>query len=482
LHLKLSILFLAALPLAAQWSQFRGPNASGVATARNLPVEFGPEKNVVWKTELPPGHSSPVIAGNRIFLTAVEGEKFVVSGDKVTATEDGKLWTFCIDRVTGKVLWKQPAPRPRREMFQRTNTATSPSPVTDGRYVYVFFGDFGLIAYDMQGVEKWRTPLGPFINQNGHGTSPILEGNSLILVCDQDSGSFMVALDKNTGKQIWRVERPEVTRGYGTPVIYRPRQGPAELIVPGAFLLISYDVKTAEKLWWVRGMSWHPKSVPVISGEMIYVHSVESGGEAENPTETPTFAETIVTYDANKDGRLDLKEFPPRMQSANTGLDPNADGVVAENEWGFYRARRSARNSLLAVRHGGKGDLTTTNVVWSMNKFLPNVPSPLLLNGVMYLIKEGGILTSLNPVDGKLFKQQRLTAALGQYWSSPVSGDGKIYITSEDCKVTVLKPGAEWEILATNDLADVCFATPAIVDDRIYMRTKSALYSFANGK
>ncbi len=478
--MQLWLVLLAALPLTAQWPQFRGPNSSGVAAARNLPVEFGPGKNVVWKTDIPAGHSSPVIAGDRIFLTAAEGERLVAQGDKVSDGGGGKLWTLCLDRRTGQVLWKREAPRPRSEQRQRTNSAASPSPATDGRNVYVFFGDFGLIAYDLEGRERWRQPLGPFINMNGQGTSPIVEGNLVVLVCDQDAGSYAVAFDGETGRQRWRVERPEVTRGYGTPVVFRPKSGPLELIVNGAYLLESYNLETGEKLWWVRGLSWHPKNTPVIADDMIFAHSADTGGEAETPTETPTYQETLAASDANKDGVLQLAELPERMQSPNAGMDPDGDGVVNEAEWNFYRARRSARNALVAVRHGGRGDLTSTNLVWSMQKFLPNVTSPLYYEGVLYLLKEGGILTSLDPAKGTILKQDRLVGALGQYWASPVAGDGKIYAVSEDGKVTVIKAGLQWEPLALNDLNDTVFATPAIVDDRIYVRTRSALYCFAN--
>jgi outer membrane protein assembly factor BamB len=478
--MRLYVLLLAAFPVFGQWPQFRGPNASGVAAAHNLPVEFGPEKNAVWKTDLPPGHSSPVIARGRIFLTAVEGEsKAEVSPNKVADSGEGKLWTICLDQGTGKVLWRRPAPRPRREQYQVTNTAASPSPVTDGRSVYVFFGDFGLQAFDLDGKEQWRLPLGPFINTNGHGTSPILEGNLLLLLCDQDAGSYMLAVDKNTGRTRWKVERPEITRGYATPAIFRPKTGPVEVIVPGAYLLVSYAVETGEKLWWVRGMSWQPKSAPVISGDMIFVHSWENGGEAEKPTETPTFEETLEKYDTNKDRKIWRDELPERMRNGFVDLDLDQSGAVDGREWEFYRARRAARNSLLAVRHGGRGDLTGSNVVWSMQKFLPNAPSPLYDQGVLYIVKDGGILTSIDPANGTILKQARLSGAPGTYYSSPVSGDGKIYTTSLEGKVSVIKAGAQWEVLAVNTLDDECIATPAIVEDRIYIRTRSRLYCFA---
>jgi hypothetical protein len=199
----------------------------------------------------------------------------------------------------------------------------------------------------------------------------------------------------------------------------------------------------------------------------------------ETPTETPTFEETLEKYDANKDGKLSPEELPERMRNGFVDLDLDRNGYVDQREWEFYRARRSARNSLLAVRHGGRGDLTATNVVWSMQKFLPNVPSPLYLENVLYIVKDGGILTSLDPANGKILKQSRLTGAPGTYYSSPVAGDGKIYTISLEGKVSVIHAGAQWEVLVVNELGDECLATPAIAEDRLYVRTRGTLYCFA---
>src|SRR5437764_1394170 len=194
---------LIALLLFADWPQFRGPNASGVSDETNLPIEFGPDKNVVWKTALPPGNSSPAIAGDKIFLTAVEQEK---------------LFTIALDRATGRILWHREAPRPRKQVIERpANGPVSGTPATDGRNVYSFFQDFGLLAYGPDGNELWRIPLGPFLNPFGHGASPILTGNMLLMNCDQDVNSFLLAVEKNTGRVIWRTPRPLAQRGYSTP-------------------------------------------------------------------------------------------------------------------------------------------------------------------------------------------------------------------------------------------------------------------------
>ena len=481
---RFAVVILAAALAAADWPQFRGPNGSGVAEVTRLPVEFGPARGVAWKTPLPPGHSSPVLAGERIFLTAAEGgARSAVSRDKVV-DPGGHLWTYCLDRKTGAVLWKVEAPRPRVERYQTTNSPASPSPATDGRSLYVFFGDYGLISYTLDGRERWKVPLGPFNNVNGHGSSPVVVGDLVVLLCDQDSNSYLLALDKESGRVRWKVDRPNVTRCYSTPGVLRPRGGRPELIVPGSYELASYDAATGKKLWWIGGLSWQPKSSPVIDGDMIYAHWWEQGGENEQPTETPTFAETLARFDANRDGKLSLEELAaePRLQRGFADLDLGGDGLVDERDWDFYRARRSSRNALLAVRPGGKGDVTESAVVWRMQKFLPNVPSPLLYKGVLYLVKDGGIVTSLDPKTGAVLKQGRLPGAVDTYYSSPVGGAGKVYMISQTGKASVLRAGGEWEVLAVNDLEDECYATPAIEEGRLYIRTRGALYCFAEAK
>ena len=278
-----SLALLAVCAHAADWMQFRGPNGSGVGDATSLPSEFGPEKNVVWKTAVPPGHSSPVIAGDRIFITAAEGGGLAGAARNKVVDQNGKLFTIAISRSTGKLLWRREVPRPRREAYQPTNSPASPSPATDGDSVFVFFGDYGLLAYSNDGAERWRLPLGPFNNVNGHGSSPIVYRDLVILVCDQDTDSYLLAVDKKTGKVRWKTPRPDAIRSYVTPAIFEPKNGPAELIVPGSFQITSYYAGTGERAWWVRGFSWQPKSVPLIDGDTIYAHSWEGGGEVETP-------------------------------------------------------------------------------------------------------------------------------------------------------------------------------------------------------
>jgi outer membrane protein assembly factor BamB len=456
------LLLVMALP-AADWNQFRGPNGSGISPSKNIPERLD-QRTLVWKTALPPGHSSPVFTDGHIFLTAFEGKT---------------LLTICLDRATGKILWRRNAPREREESFQPTNSPASPSPVTDGTNVYAFFGDFGLLSYGADGNERWRLPLGPFNNANGHGSSPILADGKLILICDQDTGSYLLAVDPSSGRVLWKTPRPEYTRGYATPAVYRPKSGPVELIVPGSFEVAAYALETGEKLWWVRGMAWQLKAVPLIDGDRVFVTGWEIGGDEERHAAVPEFAKVLDQYDTDHDGLLSPSELPMRFSGQWwADNDLNHDGRIDAREWQFYQTRNSAENCIVAIRAGGHGDVTKTRVLWRYRKALPNTSSPLLYQGVLYLIRDG-IFTSLSPETGEVYKQARLTGALGSYWSSPVAAEGKIFLASEEGKIATVRAGQAWDILAISDLDEDIFATPAVVDGRVYVRTRVALSCFA---
>jgi outer membrane protein assembly factor BamB len=216
-------LFLSTFVSGEEWSQFRGPNGSGVSMTTGLPETFGPGKNMIWKTELPPGHSSPVLTNDRVFLTA---------------HKENHLLVIALDRQTGKILWEREVPRSRNGRLQNVNGPASPSPVTDGSNVYVFFQDFGMISFDREGKERWKLPLGPFNMFYGFGASPILVDDKVILPVDQDyPTSYLIAVDKNNGRVRWKVDRPVVISGYSTPIVYQPKQGPKQIVLPESFQL-----------------------------------------------------------------------------------------------------------------------------------------------------------------------------------------------------------------------------------------------------
>lgn len=472
------LLTVFAASQTQDWPQFRGPQGSGVSADTGLPVEMGPQKNMVWKTAIPLGFSSPVLSGSHIFLTGVEDEK---------------LLTIGLDRATGRVLWRREAPRPRRENMQQPNTPANPSAASDGQAVFVFFGDFGLLAYSADGQERWRLPLGPFNNQNGHGSSPIVAGDLVVLICDQDTDSYIVAVDKHSGKVRWKTPRPGITGGYATPVLWQPPPSrraahPAQIIAPGSYQLVSYDLQTGAKIWWVTGLAWQVKGVPLLvhgaegEGATLFMNTWAGGGDFETPPPVDPWDVVVARYDADKDGRLNQREIAPLMRKIDD-QDLNKDGFLDRQEWEAYIRKRNASNSTLAIHLDGMetGDITS-HVLWRHRKALPNVPSPVLYGGALFLVKDGGLVTSLDPQTGAIFKQGRIAGSIEPYWSSPVAADGKVYVLSQDCKLSVLSAQPQWEVLRVNDLgADQdgeCFATPAIADHALYVRTRDWLYCF----
>ncbi|MGH9629215.1 MAG: PQQ-binding-like beta-propeller repeat protein [Bryobacteraceae bacterium] len=463
LRLILISLTSATFTLTAEnWPAFRGPNSTGVSAATNLPAEFGPAKNVVWKTPLPAGHSSPVIHGNRIWLTAFD---------------DDRLYVLSLDRATGRALWRREIVRTRKQELHKSNSPASPSVATDGRgNSFAFFTDFGLISHGPDGEERWRLPLGPFNNPFGMGASPVYDNGILLQNCDSETGSFLLAVDASTGKQLWRRERPDASRGFSTPVVWRD-----QILVAGTGRLVAYNIKSGEEVWYVGGLTWQLKPTPAIHGDVAYVLGWAGGSDQGNQEELPAFEDILRSLDTDKNGKITQSELTgARMQKDFGEADLDRDGTLGERDWEFYRGKRRAVNSVMAVKLGGKGDMTGSNVLWRYYKSLPNVPSPLHYNGVVYLMREGGILTALDAADGTVLKQGRLPGALDYYYASPVAADGKLFATSQEGRVTVVKAaGAGWEVIARNDMDDECFATPALVDGRIYVRTRSALYCFA---
>ena len=467
----ITIVLITALSVAPpeEWSRFRGPNGSGLAETKDLPARFGPTENVAWKTDVPEGFSSPVIAGNRIFLTGFRNQS---------------LLTFAVERTTGKLLWEREAPRSRKEKLDPRNHPAAASAATDGRNVFIFFGDYGLLAYDIEGRELWRKPLGPFTNIYGMGSSPIVVDDEVVLACDQSTGSFIAAFDKKTGQERWRTPRPEARSGHSTPIVYSPPSGPKQIVLPGSFFLNAYEADTGKRLWWVGGLSFELKSVPVIEGNTLYINGFGSG-ENEPGRRVPVApsSEVFPGSDRNKDGKLAAEELPTKHAlDAMAFTDLDGDKAISVEEWDYYKAAMESENGMLAITLGGTGDMTAKSVRWSYRRAVPQLPSPLVYGGVLYMVNDGGIVTTLKPETGELIKQGRLKGAIDRYYASPVAGDGKIYMASEKGKVAVLMPGRDLEPAVVNDLQDDFYATPALVDGHIYLRTRHSLYCFGSGK
>jgi outer membrane protein assembly factor BamB len=436
-----------------------------MSEATRIPTEFGPDKNLIWRLPLPQGHSSPILFENRIYLTAFRADELV---------------TLAIDRLAGKILWERSAPTVKTRLIDKRNNAASPSPAVEANGVYVFFPDYGLIAYDAAGKELWKRPLGPFNNIYGMGASPVIVGNLLVLVCDQSLGSYVMALDKRTGKEVWKVDRPEAKSGHSTPILWRGSDGRDQILLPGSFLLTAYDAATGKKLWWVGGLSFEMKSTPIIKGDTIYVNGYGAPvNDPGNKVTVPTAAEVWKTADVNGDGVLQKTEFPKFTQAFWFDVaDLDINGSLNQDEWAYYRAALDSENGMLAIRLGGSGDMTDKAIRWKYQRSVPQLPSPLLYGGVLYMVNDNGIVTVLNPDTGELLKQGRLTGAPGPVFASPVAADGHVYFTTEAGAVVVVLPGADLTVKTVNALNEDAYATPAIADGRLYVRTTQALYAF----
>lgn len=421
LFLSLAVVLACHTAGAADWPQFRGPNASGIGDGQP-PVEFGPSQNLLWKTPVGSGLSSPVISKGRVFLT-----------DFDRATK--QLSTLCIDQRTGKILWRQTVAPAEIEKVHQIGSPAAPTPVTDGERVYVYFGSYGLLSYDFDGKLLWERRLPIPENIYGAVASPIVAGDLLVLN-HQGKDAYLLAVDRRDGKTVWKTDRSQFQYGWSTPVYWR-HDGIEEIVVLGGDFgpnqrLIAYNPADGAERWWVAGLPPCGKSTPVIGGGMVF------------------FAASDIIMDVEAE-----KRNPER-----------AAQIYANNA-----------SRVMAVRPGGKEAVNETHVAWSEHKGTPGVPSPLYYNGRVFTVQNGGIVYSRVAKTGELVYSGR-TGAMGYYYSSPVAADSKIYMASEEGVVVVLDGGEELKVLARNKLDGQILATPAIVDGKIYVRTESHLYAF----
>lgn len=453
-----------SLARAEEWDRFRGPNGSGVSTSKGFPSEFGKHKNMLWRTRVRDGKSSPVLTRRHIFLTAFE---------------EGKLYTQCFDRATGKLLWERSVTRERTEVVNGLNHPAAITPVTDGENVYAFFYEYGMVSYSPEGKLRWEVKLGPFSNAMGHASCPILAGGNVILVIDQMVDSYVAAFDQRNGEIRWRTPREEL-EGWATPLLYQPRGGPPVIVTSSRGQIGAHRVSDGKRLWSRTKIAPSIVASPIIDNDTLYTFGY--GYDEMSPFATP-----LAKYDKNHDGQLSPDEYGNDAYLLGIGrFVGNKDGIVTKEKWEARRRISIAPSSLVSIRLGpaattaGDGQ-TVTKEVWRYEKnFVSVVPSPLVYEGVLYIVRNGGILTSFDAKSGEVAKAARVTGALGAYSASPVAAEGKIFLASEEGKVAVLKASRDWEVAAVNDLGESCFATPALAEGHLYIRTAEALYRFGN--
>lgn len=473
----------------ANWPQFRGPNGQGIAPDSRIPSHFGPETNLLWKCSAPAGHSSPVIWGDFIFLTGIEGE-------------NGKqLVTEGIRRDRGNVLWKQVIQSDSRAGFHPLNNPASSTPAADAQHVYAYFGTYGLLCYDHAGNKIWERRLDPPPSKYGVATSPILYRDTLILVLDGDNNaSRVLAIEQATGKTIWEQPRPLSRAGWSTPCIFRHDQAD-ELVVLGSKRLTSYNPRTGEELWWAGGFPEETVCVPVIGDGLLFASAAALGGRGDAQLDAAaTWKMTVQEFDRNHDNQIQREEMTegfafiqrPELPKDNPGyglpvrdmdallkmFDHDHNGTISEEEWMSTMAGFAAVShpTMVAIRPGATGDARKSHLAWEIQRGIPETSSVVYSQGRLYLLRDGGLLTCLRASTGtELFRER--VGAPGQYIASPVIAGDIILTASTAGVVTVIQIADELRILARNNFKEKIFATPAIVENKLYVRTAGHLYA-----
>ena len=471
------------------WPQFRGPGGLGIAPDdQAYPTKLDMSKNLLWKTEVPKGHSSPCIWGDRIFITARSGKN---------------LETICIGRGNGTIKWRKTVEPETMERITGTNSHASPTPVCDGKRVYSYFGSFGLIAYDFDGHELWRKTLPLPQIWHGSAASPILADKMVIVNCDSQKDPYLLAVDQSTGKTIWKRDRPvpEKPLGWSTPVLWK-HGDERELVVLGSQQLISYSLEVGQERWWIKDLPTETAATPVYTDETLYVTATALfHGDPVNPPQVPDFKEILEDYDVNGDKRLTKAEIPDdlavlarvgSLRGIETGgvkkgfkrFDTDWDGAISEEEWETRRSviqkkfsRPQETDVCLAIKSGGKGDVRETNIQWRNSEGIDQVTSPLYYIGHVYLVKYGGVVSCFDAKSGdKVFREK--LGVRGYYYASPVAGDSKIYLSSHKGVVVVIQAGDKFKILSQNNIGERISATPALLDGNIYLRTVKHVMAF----
>ena len=466
------------------WPQFRGPNCTGISRSqRTLPTTFSDSENRKWSVPLGDGIGCPVVAGGRVFITSMTGPTQVA----LTA----------LDAATGDKLWERSWPTGELPEIHQTNSHASTTPAADAERVYFYFSTLGMRCLDAAtGADRWQAalPTPYYVFKWGAGMSPILHNDLLIFCQDDDLSPAVYAFDKLTGKLRWKDDRHDMCAGYSHPVINTTDQGD-ELVVAGTGMLVGYDLATGRRSWFARTLLRNIKTTPVCSDGIIYV-SLQSGGIAKQWIASIDQWET-----GNRDGKVtkaELQAFVGKMpvpeafykKTFDRG-DLNGDGALEGEELdraflppdNYAGARFDTANPadeyVLAVRGGGRGDVTDTHLLWKhATKHTDHIVSPLVIDGRMLLIKCGGIATCFETKTGRqLWGPKRIDNA-SDYFASPIYGDGKIYAAGENGTIVVLRNAPDLEVLAKNQVNGSIVATPAIADGRIYVRTREALLCF----
>lgn len=474
------------------WPQFRGPNGQGYSRLAKPPLHFGPHTNLAWQVAVAPGHSSPVVWDQSLFLTTYQ---------------TGQLAVVAFDRATGHTRWQWSVPAGPIGDVHTASSPAAPTPAADASHVFAYFGSWGLVALNHRGEEAWRHPMPPPRNRYGMATSPVLHGAHVLLVLDTDDlQSRIIAFSKTTGTIAWQTERPGQRATWSTPAIWSPETvsptRPEELIVLSALRLASYDVQTGRELWAVDGFPQETVSVPAIGKQHVYAGAAALGGRG-NETYDAMGWNQLKGFDRNGDQLVQVGEIPddfrmvlrPDLPKEHPGYavpfpfkrgfknnDLDQDGALSESEWNqsVVRWEASSRPVLMAVRPGAAESAPTDRVAWKSHRGLPEMPSIFLEpeRDRLYFVRDGGLLTCLDASSGRSIFQERLGAP-GPYTASPVAIPGSLFLTSASGVITIVDTRTDtFRVVAQNELEQPVHATPALAGPGIYIRTAEHLVAF----
>ena len=421
MRLVVLLFFVPCLLLSENWPNWRGPSGDGISTEKGIPTTWSATENIDWKVEIPGnGHSSPIVWGNKVFLTSSLNKK-------------NKRILLCLDRHSGQTIWQRDVVQSPPETIHQLNSRASGTPATDGRQIYTAFmraegdrviapnvgserlitpGKIIVAAYDLDGVQKWKTNVGDFISAHGFNTCPVLFEDLVIINGDHDGDAYLVALNRQSGKERWRTRRENKTRSYATPII-REIGGRTQMILSGSLCVASYDPHNGKRHWIVDGPTEQFVASMVYNGEYVFVTA----------------------------------GYPERH--------------------------------ILAIRPDGSGNVTDTHVAWRTNRGAAYVPSPIFAGPYLLVVADSGIASCFNAKTGKRHWMERLP---GGHSPSTVSADGLVYFTSDRGVTTIVRPGKMFNVIARNELGEQISASPAISQGQIFLRTHQHLYCIGSKK
>ncbi len=470
------------------WLQFRGANGWGIAPPNATPpVDFGKEKNVAWRINVPEGYSSPCIFDDNLIITGVN-------------QQEKEYYVWNVQHTDGTVKWEKVIPVDTFEYVHPISSPAAATPVSDGKNIYCYFPSLGLICYDVEGNEIWKTPIEFLPVFYGSGTSPILHKDKLILNHDNNVTPRLMVFNKYNGKLLWKYNfqifnQDPVSYSYSTPAVWNDH-----VIIHRMYQLIGIDINTGKYLWHYE-IGTEGTGTPVIKNDTLFINAWIIRGEEALNGDIENFQTLFVERDADKNNAITHAEFKDRIvlgkradATANIGpsnwyldwpmlvlFDTNKNDTISKLEWDGmeYFWNNKFKHGLVAFQLGDTGNITSSGHLWKIADNIPETPSVLVKNGLLYMVKDGGKITCVKADDGNIIYSERLGAS-GTYLSSPMYADGRIYLTSFNGRITIIKEGREFEIINQIDLKDKIGASPVAVGNKLFIRTHSYLYAFKN--